>query len=52
MADYKILKAKVKNNARETLPLFDMYDTNWVAKRASDYFPEGGVAPSASTGGH
>ena len=52
LTDFKLLKAKVKNNARETLSLFDLYDTDWIAKRQSDYFPDGTVPLGASTGAH
>ncbi len=35
----------LKNNARETLPLFDPYDDKWVEKRKSDYAPDYNAVP-------
>jgi carbonic anhydrase len=40
IADLNTLKGKIKYSARVPLPLFDMYDQDWVSKRKSDYFPE------------
>ncbi len=49
VADYNFIKNKVLYNARETMPLFDVYDADWAAKRISDYYTGPLVAAS---GGH
>ena len=37
VGDFAIIKSQILYSARETMPLFDMYDPDWAVNRKSDY---------------